>query len=147
MSAETEGEIPNTKISSFKCCNEQHTILWNVLLCSDTNKSGIKPLLYRIAEIVAELPAPEAYHVEEEITQLENENEYEVSLDKSTGIYYVKGGLINKLGRRIDPNDEQSMNFFQHVLRESGIIDALEDLGIEEGDMVRLLDVEFEYIP
>lgn len=114
---------------------------------SAVTREGLKELLYRVAQVVAELPAPEAYHVEEEITQFENENEYEVTLDKSTGIYHVTGGLINKLGRRIDPNDEQSMNFFQHVLRESGIIDALEDLGIEEGDMVRLLDVEFEYIP
>ena len=39
------------------------------------------------------------------------------------------------------------MNYFQRVLRESGIIAKLEELGIEEGDTVRLLDIEFDYIP
>ena len=100
-----------------------------------------------MAQLVRELPAPQAYETEEEIAQIENERDFDVYYDEREGVYVVEGSFVNKLGRRTDPNDEQSMNYFQRVLRESGIIAKLEELGIEEGDTVRLLDIEFDYIP
>ena len=40
---------------------------------------------------------------------------------------------------------EQGFAFFQRYLREKGIIEALEEAGIQEGDTVRIYDLEFEY--
>ena len=40
---------------------------------------------------------------------------------------------------------EKGFAFFQKYLRERGIIDALEEAGIQEGDTVRIYDLEFEY--
>ena len=48
-------------------------------------------------------------------------------------------GLVNL-------EDEESLMYFQRVLRESGVIDRLEEMGIQEGDTVRILNFEFEYI-
>lgn len=114
---------------------------------SAVTHEGLTPLLRRVAQLVRELPAPQAYETEEEIAQIENERDFDVYYDEREGVYVVEGSFVNKLGRRTDPNDEQSMNYFQRVLRESGIIAKLEELGIEEGDTVRLLDIEFDYIP
>ena len=114
---------------------------------SAVTREGLTPLLRRVAQLVRELPAPQAYETEEEIAQIENERDFDVYYDEREGVYVVEGSFVNKLGRRTDPNDEQSMNYFQRVLRESGIIAKLEELGIEEGDTVRLLDIEFDYIP
>ena len=47
----------------------------------------------------------------------------------------------------IDPDNYDSLQYFQRVLRSSGIIDALEDAGIEKGDTVSIYDFEFDYVP
>ena len=46
----------------------------------------------------------------------------------------------------VDPDDYESLQFFQRVLRSSGIIDRLEEMGIREGDTVRILDFDFDYV-
>ena len=43
-------------------------------------------------------------------------------------------------------DDYESLQYFQRVLRQSGIIDRLEGMGIQEGDTVSILNFEFEYI-
>ncbi len=46
----------------------------------------------------------------------------------------------------VDVGDEEDLGYFQRVLRTSGIIDRLEEMGIEEGDTVSILNFEFDYI-
>ena len=46
----------------------------------------------------------------------------------------------------VDMNDYESLQYFQRVLRLSGIIDRLEEMGIREGDTVSILNFEFEYL-
>ena len=120
---------------------------YEVFPISAVTGQGVKPLLFRLLQAIQELPAPEPFEVEEEIDQFENEREFSVYYDKTQDVYVVEGGLINKLGRRTDPNDEKAMSYFQKELREYGIISKLEELGIQEGDTVQLLDMEFEYLP
>ena len=50
-----------------------------------------------------------------------------------------------KLGM-VNIEDEESLGYFQRVLRQSGIIDRLEEMGINEGDTVSILNFEFDYI-
>ena len=47
---------------------------------------------------------------------------------------------------RVDPDDYESLQYFERVLRQSGIIEALEKAGINEGDTVNVLDVEFDFV-
>ena len=47
---------------------------------------------------------------------------------------------------QVDPDDYESLQYFERVLRESGIIKALEAAGIGEGDTVKILDVEFDFV-
>ena len=46
----------------------------------------------------------------------------------------------------IDLEDEEDLGYFQRVLRSSGIIDKLEEMGVQEGDTVSILNFEFDYI-
>lgn len=46
----------------------------------------------------------------------------------------------------VNMDDYESLQYFQRVLRSSGIIDKLEEMGIQEGDTVELLDFQFEYV-
>ena len=53
--------------------------------------------------------------------------------------------LMHALGF-VDLDDYESLQYFQRVLRLSGIIDELERMGINEGDTVSILDIEFDYM-
>ena len=70
------------------------------------------------------------------------------SIRVSDGIYYVENcDWIDEIMNRVDPDDYESLQYFERVLRQSGIIDALEDAGVKEGDTVNVCDVEFDFVP
>ena len=64
------------------------------------------------------------------------------------GVYYVEEAewLLDVMNR-VDPDDYESLQYFERTLRSSGIIKALEKAGIVEGNTVNVYDVEFDYIP
>ena len=62
------------------------------------------------------------------------------------GIYFVEADwFMNVLGN-VNMDDYESLQYFQRILRTSGIIDKLEEMGINEGDTVSILDFEFDYV-
>lgn len=66
-------------------------------------------------------------------------------ITKEKDIYIIKGEQIEKIFQMTNFNTEESFLRFSHKLRKMGIDDELEKLGIKEGDIVKILDYEFEY--
>ncbi len=62
------------------------------------------------------------------------------------GVFYVDAPWMEPVFSVVNPDDYESMQYFQRVLRSSGIIDKLEELGVKEGDTVDLLGFQFDYI-
>lgn len=63
------------------------------------------------------------------------------------GVYFVEDApWIVDVMNTVDPNDYESLQYFERVLRSSGIIDALRKAGIQEGDTVNVYDVEFDFV-
>ena len=60
--------------------------------------------------------------------------------------YYVDAPFLVKVLNRVDMEDYESLQYFQSVLIKSGIIDALRERGIQEGDTVNIYDFEFEFV-
>ena len=60
------------------------------------------------------------------------------------GAYEISGPKIEMLGYT-NMDSEKGFAFFQRFLREQGIIKELENMGIEDGDTVRMYDFEFDY--
>lgn len=111
-----------------------------------TNK-GLDELLDTVANLLKNYP--------EDIVFQEDYEEYaEVKMDKEPfeievfdGNYYVVTGLgVEKMIGYTSINTEKGFAFFQRYLREKGIIVALEEKGIKEGDTVKIYDLEFDYI-
>lgn len=69
----------------------------------------------------------------------------EIKVTNVNGTYVVEAPRIIKVIESINFNDYESMAYFQKVLRNSGIIDALEQKGIKDGDTVSIYEVEFDY--
>lgn len=64
---------------------------------------------------------------------------------KDNGVYVIKGEQVEKLFKMTNFNTEEALLRFSRKLRKMGIDDELEKMGIHEGDIVRILDYEFEY--
>ena len=77
--------------------------------------------------------------------------QHEVSKDEAikvyreNDVYLVEGKKIERLIESVNFEDTESSNFFQKYLKDKGVIQKLRDLGINEGDTVRIYDIEFEF--
>lgn len=113
---------------------------------SAATNNGLDELLAEVASILKDYP--ENIVFEEDFVPY-----VEVSLDSEPftvssiddGYYVVEGVGVEKMMGYTNIDTEKGFAFFQKYLRDKGIIDALEEKGIQEGDTVRIYDLEFDY--
>lgn len=104
---------------------------------------GFAPLMYRAAQILDTMPAPEPFP-EEMLGTLTEEEPFTVTFDGE--VYHLSGPLVTRLYESVNFGVEDSVNYFHRSLRKMGAIDALREAGAEEGDTVELCDMEFEFV-
>ena len=68
------------------------------------------------------------------------------SITNEDGVFIVTADWLAPILYNCNMEDYESLQYFQRVLRQSGIIDELERMGIEEDDMVSIYDFEFNYV-
>ncbi|MBR4123723.1 MAG: GTPase ObgE [Clostridia bacterium] len=108
---------------------------------------GTKELVNYVAGELAKLPPILKYEAEPKPEPIFKENEHTFTIRVDNGIYYVENcKWLDDVMNRVDPDDYESLQYFERTLRSSGIIKALEDAGIQEGDTVNVLDVEFDFV-
>lgn len=119
-----------------------------VMSISAVSGKGIKELLFKIREMLDRLPE-ETYVYQPEITpdQINEEESGETSVyyDEAEEEFVIEGPKIEKMLGYTNLDSEKGFDFFQKYLRKNGIIDRLEELGISEGDTVRIYGFSFEY--
>ena len=109
---------------------------------------GTKPLVNYIAERLQTLPAAKRFEAEPKPKDdylKRKERTFNIRCEQ--GVYIVEDApwLLDVMSD-INPDDFESLQYFERVLRSSGIIDALKAGGIKEGDTVSVYDVEFDYV-
>jgi len=107
---------------------------------------GTDAVIKAAAEKLATLPPLKIYEPEPEIFEFKAENSREFKVRKEDGVYFIDAPWLLKIMNNTNPDDFESMQYFQRVLKESGIIEELEKQGIEDGDTVSVYDIEFDYI-
>ena len=109
---------------------------------------GVKELLYAVRELLDNFPDDVViFEKEFDVDELldNSDDNYNVYIDEN-GVFIVEGELIDKMLGYTNLESEKGFNFFQKFMKSSGAIDRLEELGIEEGDTVRVGDyLEFDY--
>ena len=70
-------------------------------------------------------------------------NQFEIHVED--GVYIVEADWLMPALGMVDMDDYESLQYFQRVLRSSGVIDKLEEMGIQEGDTVRMYGLSFDY--
>ncbi|MBQ4518917.1 MAG: GTPase ObgE [Clostridia bacterium] len=104
---------------------------------------GTRELMAFAFGCLKELPIPEQ-EVYEDIPQEEEADTFTIVREGEA--YRVEGRRAERIVGSTNFSDYESLQFFQRSLRESGIIAALEEAGINEGDPVRICDLEFEFV-
>ena len=107
----------------------------------------VEPLLKEVQEQLSKLPPVVRYEPEAAPVISEDEIEkQDVRITKNDDVYFVEGEWLLRILRGINFDDSESLQYFQRVLISSGVIDALREAGINEGDTVSMYDVEFEFV-
>ncbi len=82
---------------------------------------------------------------EEKIYKFKEEETSLFTIRRENNTYIVEGKFIERLVYSTNFDDMDSLAYFQKVLRKRGIIDELKELGINDGDLVKIDEIEFEY--
>ena len=126
-----------------KIAKDQEIELFKI---SAVTGEGIKELMKRVSELLKELPKEELIEESEErvvYTLKEDKEEFKVEIIGKD--YVVSGPAVERLMGRVNIQDNESMYYFQKQLTELGIEARLKEMGIKEGDSVKMLDWEFEW--
>ena len=118
-----------------------------IIEVSAATKEGTRNLIFKLKEILVELPEEDIYSKEEMedfvLYEFKKEKPYKIIKDNDTWV--VTGDNLEKLLRMTRFNSDESALRFAKKLKNLGVDDELKALGAKEGDTVRILDQEFEY--
>ena len=106
---------------------------------------GVQPLLNKVYEELQTLPPVKRFEPEAAPEPTEEETK-RFTVTVEDGVYVVDAPFMEPIMRTVNPDDWSSLQYFERVLRSSGIIDALEQAGVQEGDTVALNGFEFDYV-
>lgn len=109
---------------------------------------GTQEVINAVAAKLATLPPIKRFEKEEipaEFFEKNSDGKFTITVEDD--IYSVEGEWLLKILQRTDLDDYESLQYFQRVLQSSGIIDALVEKGIQEGDTVEIYDLEFDFVP
>jgi GTP-binding protein len=117
---------------------------------SAATKQGVRELLYKVAEMLEEIPdVPLVEDVADEETTVlykaePEEDAFTVRRENET--FVVEGEKLEKLVKMTNLNSHDSIQRFARIMRSMGVDDALRKKGAENGDIVRIGKFEFEFV-
>lgn len=108
---------------------------------------GLENVINKLADMLDEIPIEPLYEEEkfESFVLYKFKKEEPFTIIKENNIWVVKGEEVEKLLKMTKFNTEEAVSRFANKLRKMGIDDKLIELGVQEGDIVRILDFEFEF--
>lgn len=116
---------------------------------SAVSGQGVKELLYYVNELLQtvgdEVTVFEQEYFPELVALGYSDEPYTVEYNEEDDEYVVEGPRIEKMLGYTNLDSEKGFTFFQNFLKESGILEKLEELGIQDGDTVRMYGLSFDY--
>ena len=111
---------------------------------SAVTKQGISELIKYISQILKTLPKEDLIEIiDKKVYILEDEEDYKI--EKENGVFVIKGEAVERVMRRVNIADNESLYYFQKSLEDLGVNQKLQEMGIKEGDIVKINDYELEW--
>ena len=106
---------------------------------------GTRHLMQVVAEKLQTLPPVTIYEPEYVVPMVQTGDYGEFDIQHENNVWVVSGMWIERMVGNINFDDYESRNYFDQLLRKSGLFAKLEEMGIQDGDVVSIDDLEFEY--
>jgi len=116
-----------------------------VFKISAATKQGVDPLMKEAARLLSTIPVTEL-EIAEEDKFVEEEKRFTYSIRKEDNTYIVEGSFVDRLLNAVNVNDPDDLRYFHKVLKNKGVMEELIEMGIKDGDIVRLNDFEFDFL-
>lgn len=117
---------------------------------SAATRENVDAVIKEAARMLQDIPVTDLIISDEERYIPEDKKfTYEIRIEpneEGTNTYIVEGSFVDRLLSAVNVNDADSLRYFHKVLNNKGVLSELREMGIEDGDMVRLNDFEFEYV-
>ena len=119
---------------------------WELIYVSAATGKGLEEMVSRAAEMLRELPPMPVFERE-----YEPEDDFvgasrDTVIRRENDTFYVEGEWLYNLVGQVNFEDYESLNFFQRVLKKSGVFELLEQKGCTDGMSVCIYDFEFDYV-
>jgi len=132
------------KLEKFKAEMEKRG--YRVFAISAATGQGVDELMRYTYELLKTLPEVVIFEPDQDVGSGVKE-EPPFTIRRENNVYVVEGPWVTKLLGSVNLNDRESLQYFQRAVRNMGVIEALAEKGIREGDTVRMGEIEFDYIP
>lgn len=122
---------------------------YEIFPVSAATGEGLKPLVYRLADLVDQVDLEEIETVateEVKITKAVQEEEKFVIEKETEGIYVVSGPEIERHWRRTNFVNDDAVSRFLQIVEAMGVVKALREQGCQDGDTVKIKDIEFDFM-
>ena len=111
---------------------------------SAATNEGVSKLIKHVSDILKTLPKEDLIEiVDKKVYTLEDEESY--TIEKEAGMFVIKGEAVERVMRRVNIADNESLYYFQKSLDELGVNQKLKEMGVKEGDIVKIDDYELEW--
>ena len=137
-------DIPSSKDNLIEFKKKVNKDIYEI---SAINNQNLDTIINVLSELVKNTKEEVLYDedVQEKHVLYKFKKEKPFTIVRDNAVYVIKGDEVEKLFKMTNFNTEEALVRFSHKLRKMGIDDELEKMGIKEGDIVRILDYEFEY--
>ncbi len=149
--AASKMDMPDSE-ENFQAFKEKLEEDVQIFPISSVTREGLRELLYAVADKIEETPEFPLEHDEDQtgihrvLYKHETEKEEFMISRESDGTFVVTGEKLEKLFKMTDFSRDESVKRFARQLRAMGVDEALRQRGAEDGDIVRLMEYEFEFI-
>ena len=118
---------------------------YTFMAMSAATHQGTRELVQAIAARLAELPPVAVYEPEYVPRPPQIDTSEPLNIQQEDNTWLVEGPWLQRLMANINFSDYESRMYFDKMLRQSGLFDQLERMGIQDGDIVSMYNLEFEY--
>ena len=119
---------------------------YKVFKMSAATREGIDDVIAYVSQILKDAEEIELVSEEElYVPELDDEQEEGLQVEIEDGVYVVTGKSLRRIMYSVNFEDMESIQFFQKTMESQGVFDKLREMGIEDGDTVKIYDREFEF--
>jgi len=112
---------------------------------SAASHQGTRELVKECARRLSELPPIVTYEADYVKPEPKVDTSGEIEIKQFDDLWVVEGPWLQRLVASVNFSDYESRMYFDRVLREAGVFERMEDMGVKDGDTVSMYDLMFEY--